>query len=143
MKTMNYWPQTGLMMDWSGMGLDDAFLNSMAGKINAALAGMKELEGGAIANPDEGRMVGHYWLRAPELAPNAELKAEIEDCVAKIKDFVAKVHSGEVKTEKGDTFSVTVLYESAPVRYTEDGTAYANWDATIQRVSSTTGGNGQ
>ena len=48
MKTMNYWPQTGLMMDWSGMGLDDSFLNSMAGKTAAALAGMKELEGGAM-----------------------------------------------------------------------------------------------
>ena len=109
MKTMNYWPQTGLMMDWSGMGLDDSFLNSMAEKISASLAGMKELEGGAIANPDEGRMVGHYWLRAPELAPNAELKAEIEDCVAKIKDFVAKVHSGQVKTEKGDTFRHVIV----------------------------------
>jgi len=30
---------------------------------------MEALEGGAIANPDEGRMVGHYWLRAPERAP--------------------------------------------------------------------------
>ena len=109
MKTMNYWPQTGLMMDWSGMGLDDSFLNSMAEKTAAALTGMKELEGGAIANPDEGRMVGHYWLRAPELAPNAGLKAEIEDCVAKIKDFVAKVHSGQVKTEKGDTFRHVIV----------------------------------
>ena len=27
------------------------------------------LEKGAIANADEKRMVGHYWLRAPELAP--------------------------------------------------------------------------
>ena len=47
-KTMNYWPETGLMMDWSGMGLDDAFLNSMEEKIAAAAAGMKELEGGAL-----------------------------------------------------------------------------------------------
>ena len=108
-KTMKYWPQTGLMMDWSGMGLDDAFLKSMAEKIAAAQAGMKDLEGGAIANPDEGRMVGHYWLRAPELAPTAELRAEIEDCVAKIKDFVAKVHSGAVKTEKGDTFRHVIV----------------------------------
>ena len=28
-----------------------------------------DLEKGAIANPDENRMVGHYWLRAPERAP--------------------------------------------------------------------------
>ena len=103
-KTMKYWPQTGLMMDWSGMGLDEAFLRSMAEKIAAAQAGMRDLEGGAIANPDEGRMVGHYWLRAPELAPTAELRAAIEDCVAAVKAFTAKVHSGEIRTEKGDAF---------------------------------------
>ena len=108
-KTMKYWPRTGLMMDWSGMGLDDAFLRSMADRIAAAQAGMKDLESGSIANPDEGRMVGHYWLRAPELAPTAELRAEIEDCVAKIKDFVARVHSGAVKTEKGDTFRHVIV----------------------------------
>ena len=103
-KTMKYWPQTGLMMDWSGMGLDEAFLRSMAEKIAAAQAGMGDLEGGAIANPDEGRMVGHYWLRAPELAPTVELRAAIEDCVAAVKAFTAKVHSGEIRTEKGDAF---------------------------------------
>ena len=31
---------------------------------------MDALEKGAIANPDEDRMVGHYWLRAaPHMAP--------------------------------------------------------------------------
>ena len=108
-KTMRYWPRTGLMMDWSGMGLDEDFLRSMADKIAAAQAGMKDLEGGAIANPDEGRMVGHYWLRAPALAPTAELRGEIEGCVAKIKDFVSRVHSGQVKTEKGDTFRHVIV----------------------------------
>ena len=108
-KTMRYWPRTGLMMDWSGMGLDEDFLRSMADRIAAAQAGMKDLEGGAIANPDEGRMVGHYWLRAPALAPTAELRGEIEGCVAKIKDFVSRVHSGQVKTEKGDTFRHVIV----------------------------------
>ena len=36
-------------------------------------ADMDALEKGAIANPDEKRMVGHYWLRAPELAPTPEI----------------------------------------------------------------------
>ena len=31
---------------------------------------MDALEKGAIANPDEGRQVGHYRLRTPELAPD-------------------------------------------------------------------------
>ena len=45
----------------------------------------------------------------------------------------------------GESFSVVVLYESTPVRYNADGTAYANWDAQIVEVGSTTstiGGNG-
>ena len=42
----------------------------------------------------------------------------------------------------GESFSVVVVYESTPVRYHEDGTAYANWDAQIVEVGSTTGGNG-
>ena len=37
-----------------------------------ALADLAALEAGAIANPDEGRMVGHYWLRNPALAPTPE-----------------------------------------------------------------------
>ena len=36
---------------------------------------MDALEKGAIANPDENRMVGHYWLRDPELAPTPEIAA--------------------------------------------------------------------
>lgn len=59
--------------------------------------------------------------------------------------FIVKITKIPEKPEKGDTFSVTVIYESTPVRYTENGTAYANWDATIERVTSTTnttGGNG-
>ena len=29
---------------------------------------MQELEKGAIANPDENQMVGHYWLRNPTMS---------------------------------------------------------------------------
>ena len=44
---------------------------------------MKALEAGAIANPDEQRMVGHYWLRAPALAPDADRRAAIEATLAR------------------------------------------------------------
>ena len=37
--------------------------------LQRALVAMQQLEAGGIANPDEGRMVGHFWLRAPGLAP--------------------------------------------------------------------------
>jgi hypothetical protein len=50
---------------------------------------MAALEGGAIANPDENRMVGHYWLRDPDLAP-AELKSEIVTTLNDIEAFVSR-----------------------------------------------------
>ena len=60
---------------WADFSLVDfpaEYLNSMAENASRALASMNELEKGSIANPDEGRMVGHYWLRAPERAPDEE-----------------------------------------------------------------------
>jgi len=42
----------------------------------------------------------------------------------------------------GESFSVVVVYESTPVRYTANGTPYADWNAQIIEVGSTTGGNG-
>jgi glucose-6-phosphate isomerase len=62
-----------------------------------AHAAMVALEAGAIANPDENRMVGHYWLRAPERAPTPELRAEITACQLQIHSFAAEVHRGQVR----------------------------------------------
>ncbi len=44
--------------------------------------------------------------------------------------------------EEGDRFSVTVIYESTPVRYDAKGNPSANWNAKIIDVGSTTGGKG-
>ena len=63
----------GLGLDLGRMGLTDADLNDPA--LDGAVADMAALEAGAIANPDEGRQVGHYWLRAPELAPKDAAEA--------------------------------------------------------------------
>lgn len=46
------------------------------------------------------------------------------------------------KPEKGFGINVTVVYESTPVRYDTNGNPYADWDAKIVKVDSTTGGNG-
>ena len=89
-------PSVGLTVDLSRMNVDDAFFAAMAPRIQQAFANMAELEKGAIANPDENRMVGHYWLRNPALAPTAAIRSEIEDTVVKIKEFSAKVHAGKI-----------------------------------------------
>ena len=57
-----------------------------------AFTAMDALEKGAIANPDEKRMVGHYWLRNPALAPTPEIRAEISKTVQNVKAFATEMH---------------------------------------------------
>lgn len=85
----------GLYVDISRMRFDEEFLTQMQPKFAQAFQDMAALEAGSIANPDENRMVGHYWLRAPELAP-AGLGQEIIDAIVQIEDFVAKIHNGTI-----------------------------------------------
>jgi len=92
-------------LDISRMHFNDSFLASMELAMQHAFADMNALEGGAIANPDEKRMVGHYWLRAPELAPNKEIAREIEDSVEFIKKFATGVHQGKIKPPSASRFS--------------------------------------
>jgi glucose-6-phosphate isomerase len=89
-------PEIGLAVDLSRMNVDDAFFAAMEPRMQKAFADMAALESGAIANPDENRMVGHYWLRNPSLAPTPEIRREIEEAELRIKDFAAKVHAGDI-----------------------------------------------
>ncbi len=83
----------GFSVDISRMRFEDDFLARMEPLAQRAFEQMRKLEGGAIANPDEDRMVGHYWLRAPQLAPTAELRNEITTTNASIKAFVSEVRT--------------------------------------------------
>jgi glucose-6-phosphate isomerase len=94
-------PTLGLAVDLSRMNVDDAFFTAMEPKIQKAFADMAALEAGAIANPDENRMVGHYWLRNSALAPTPQIRKEIEDAIVQIKTFAAKVHAGEIRGAGG------------------------------------------
>jgi glucose-6-phosphate isomerase len=96
-------------IDISRMKFPADFFEKMEPRIEKAFAAMRELESGAIANPDEKRMVGHYWLRNPALAPNAELRAEIEQTNRRIKQFAADVHAGKIAAENGKRFEHVLL----------------------------------
>ena len=91
--------QIGFSVDVSRMRFDEQFLEKMKPLTRRAFDQMRELEAGAIANPDEKRMVGHYWLRAPSLAPTPELRAEIESVRVSIQEFAAEVHGSGRFTE--------------------------------------------
>src|SRR5260370_42691132 len=90
-------PALGLALDLSRMNFADDYLTSMKVPIQKAFIAMAELEKGGIANPDEKRMVGHYWLRNPALAPTLTIRKEIEDTLLSIKEFASQVHSGTIR----------------------------------------------
>ncbi len=95
----------GLTLDTSRMNFEPGFRERMEPEMQQAYRAMDELERGAIANPDEHRMVGHYWLRAPRLAPTPEITAEIENTLAAIRKFAAAVHAGAVKPQSAARFT--------------------------------------
>ena len=96
-------------LDISRMKFADDFFGQMRPKIDKAFRAMHELEAGEIANPDEKRMVGHYWLRNPALAPNADLRRDIEETNKRIKSFAADVHSGKIVAANGKKFAHILL----------------------------------
>src|SRR5436305_9566165 len=91
----------GFTIDISRMRFADDFLRSIGARAQKAFSEMRQLEAGAIVNADERRMVGHYWLRAPELAPNASLRHDVEETNARIKKFAAEIHAGDITPSKG------------------------------------------
>ena len=96
--------ELGFSLDISRMKFPEDMFEKMRPQIEEAFVAMRELETGAIANPTEKRMVGHYWLRKPALAPTPEIRAEIEETIQRIKRFADDVHSGKITSENGKRF---------------------------------------
>jgi len=99
----------GFTLDLSLMDVDQSCRDGLQEKVEKAFDDMTALEGGAIANPDEGRMVGHYWLRNAALAPTPELKAQVTEPIAALKKFAEQVHTGGVRAANGQTFKGILL----------------------------------
>ncbi|MFZ9738336.1 MAG: glucose-6-phosphate isomerase [Prochlorotrichaceae cyanobacterium] len=100
-----YHDRLGFYVDVSRMRFDDASVMALQPKLDKAFSEMAALEAGAIANPDEQRMVGHYWLRNSELAPNPDLKKDIDETLVAITDFTHKVHSGAIRPPSASRFT--------------------------------------
>jgi glucose-6-phosphate isomerase len=96
-------------LDMSLSGLVEEDVSAQAGPLSAALAAMEALEGGALANADEGRMVGHYWLRAPARAPNEEIADEIAATIERIENFARSIHAGSIAPPEGGVFRKVVV----------------------------------
>lgn len=92
-------------VDVSRMRFDDAFVEALQPKLEKAFEDMAALEKGAIANPDENRMVGHYWLRHPDLAPTPEIRQDIVQSIEQIEVFTKKVHTGAIHPSQAPHFT--------------------------------------
>jgi len=62
--------------------------------LDEAVSAMEALESGAIANPDENRQVGHYWLRNPDLAPDS-LGGGIELALERVEAVAQECRAGD------------------------------------------------
>lgn len=91
------------------MRFEESLFERMKSPISSALAAMAELERGGIANPSENRMVGHYWLRTPELAPTPQIRDEIKNTIVRIKKFASDVHNQKILPQRGDGFFVVLV----------------------------------
>lgn len=103
------YPEMGISLDFSKLPLTPDFLAKMKPLIDRAYADVAALESGAIANPDENRMVGHYWLRNSSLAPTDELRAKIDGPLAELKSFAADVLGGKILAPNGKKYSACLV----------------------------------
>ena len=101
--------EIGLTLDLSRVDFPDDFFTGKQEAIEKAFAAMAELEEGAIANPDENRMVGHYWLRNSALAPSAEIRDQIDSSISAIKEFVDEIHSGKIVGSGGSFENLLII----------------------------------
>ncbi len=116
MPTLDEYLASRVALTDPGLELDlgDAFLAAdsraaIAPRMADALAAMTAIESGALANPDEGRMVGHYWLRDPALAPDRTIAAAITDSWQAIDTFATGVRSGTIAAADGQPFRHVLL----------------------------------
>ncbi len=102
-------PGLGITLDISRMGFSQRFFSKWDKPLAAAYDAMDKLEAGAVANADEGRMVGHYWLRAPELAPSSDLTREINETYNAVKAFAASIHDKSITPPTAARFTDLLL----------------------------------
>jgi glucose-6-phosphate isomerase len=97
-----------IWLDLSRMAIPAGYADENAEIIKRAMDEMRRIEAGEIVNTDEGRMVGHYWLRTPALAPEG-LAPAIQRKIAEIKAFASSVHKGEILAPGNKTFCHLLL----------------------------------
>nr|AUG32183.1 glucose-6-phosphate isomerase [Paulinella longichromatophora] len=98
-KSMGFW------LDVSRMYLNQSHFEQLSPRFTRAFQAMIALEKGAIANPDEQRQVGHYWLRSPQLAPEATIANHIKTEIDRVEAFGKCILDESIVTPSGQPFT--------------------------------------
>lgn len=93
--------KTHIWDEGCGFGIDGSKIRSPRredeeSRAKVALAAMAALEAGEIANGDENRRVGHYWLRNPEIAPTEAIRRAICESRDRVLSFAQQVGEGRI-----------------------------------------------
>ena len=102
------YPDLDFAIDFSRTSAPAEFADGLREEIDRAFVDLDRIESGEVANPDENRMVGHYWLRNPNLAPQSEGNW-IRDLQNQVVEFAQKFHSGEIHAPNGNSFRHVLL----------------------------------
>ncbi len=100
---------SGFCLDWQMVNLPPEFGREKADDIARSLANMQDIEQGKTVNSDEGRMVGHYWLRNPKLAPNSQIRQDIDKNASAINNFIEQVHCGKISAINGQKYNQALI----------------------------------
>ena len=107
-KSIIRYPEIGFTIDISRMDAPSDWSSEMEERIARGFKDRASIEAGEIMNPDEGRAVGHYWLRNPELAP-AEEGQWIRDVLISVQSFAKQVLTGDIKAPNDRNFRHVLL----------------------------------
>jgi hypothetical protein len=147
MATINTWkeyceglytdPALGFTLDVSRMGVPSEFFGQWATRMQAAFAAMDRLEAGDVANADERRMVGHYWLRAPRRAPagRGPAAAPLNDPKRRLNvHLVSRNRANEMNLQAIDPDAFGDLNPSGSLCFggsSSSWTKYLTWNASF------------
>jgi glucose-6-phosphate isomerase len=96
-------PREAWWLDATTMGLSRAQVDALPW--DRAFSDLDVLESGGIANPDEGRQVGHFWLRSPHDAPTVGHARAIGEALETLRALAAQIRDGALLAEDGRPFT--------------------------------------
>ncbi|MCL2816831.1 MAG: glucose-6-phosphate isomerase [Clostridiales bacterium] len=101
--------QVGLSLNAAAMFFPLSYGEKMETAWQRVYREMTELESGAIANTGENNQVGHYWLRAPHLAPDASAAQAVSRTQERVKELARAILQGSLKPPKAPRFRQFLL----------------------------------